>query len=190
MLQVHQICFAFFLGAGHASCSTTSPRIPSGATIAARVQPPPINTSISTPYDEDAIVDIVTELYDVLVQLCYISSYDIARSSSTGEHAINETLCKMLHLEPTVVSLMKWLSERHPNGIEYGPFPSPVPIATEIRDGRDHKNVDIIDGGNLHFLDYNRQSRYLAEQGFRFVGTAPLAARRMLNMDLLSCPAA
>jgi len=76
----------------------------------------------------------------------------------------------MLHLEPTVVSLMKWLSERHPNGIKHGAFPSPVPIATEIRDGRDHENVDIIDGGNLHFPDYNHQARYLAEQGFRFVG--------------------
>ena len=68
---------------------------------------PPSVIYTKTPYDEDEIAEIVTKIYEVPVELCYISAEDIAWPASTGPHAINEELCKVLNLDPVVISLMK-----------------------------------------------------------------------------------
>lgn len=63
---------------------------------------------ISTPYNEDEIVAIVTEIYKLMVKLCYVSSDAITWPPSVG-HKINMTLCEELHLDPSVVLLIKHL---------------------------------------------------------------------------------
>lgn len=64
--------------------------------------------NVQTPYNEDEIVSLVTELYELLVKLAYIDR-DHIRWSPPGGHAINEDLCRELQLAPEVISLLKWL---------------------------------------------------------------------------------
>lgn len=59
-------------------------------------------------YNESEIVEFVKEIFDHLVLFGYVQAGQI-RWPPTGRHAINETLCNELHLDPSVVSLMKRL---------------------------------------------------------------------------------
>lgn len=65
--------------------------------------------SIQTPYDEDEIAGLVTELYELLVKLAYIGRDHIAWPPADGGHAINEDLCRELHIAPNALSLLKRL---------------------------------------------------------------------------------
>lgn len=64
--------------------------------------------NVRTPYDEDEIVGLVTELYELLIKLAYIGRDHITWPPSGG-HAINENSCRELQLSPEVVSLLKRL---------------------------------------------------------------------------------
>ena len=92
-----------------------------------------------TPYDEDDIAEIITKIYRVLVELCYISAEDIIWPPSADGHVINEQLCRKLRLSPTVISLMKKIP--YPKDIDYACrmelFPYSNPYAGETRSGCD-----------------------------------------------------
>ncbi|CZR66790.1 uncharacterized protein PAC_16691 [Phialocephala subalpina] len=70
--------------------------------------PSPILNTISTPYDENEIVDLITELYELLVKLACFPPDEVTWPPEPG-HQINEVLCEELHLDPAVTSLMKKL---------------------------------------------------------------------------------
>ncbi|KAK2595886.1 hypothetical protein N8I77_013677 [Diaporthe amygdali] len=82
--------------------------------------------NVRTPYDEDEIVGLVTELYELLVKLAYIGRDHITWPPSGG-HAINEDSCRELQVAPEVISLLKRLpyipwdedpDDRNPDGWE------------------------------------------------------------------------
>lgn len=64
--------------------------------------------NIQTPYSENEIIGLVTDLYNLLIKLAYISRDHIAWAP-VGGHAINEDLCHELQIAPEVISLMKRL---------------------------------------------------------------------------------
>jgi hypothetical protein len=64
--------------------------------------------ALRTPYDEQVIVDLFNELYRLLLQLSYFPPWQVAFPLPEG-HAINEDLCRELHISPEVISLMKRL---------------------------------------------------------------------------------
>lgn len=68
--------------------------------------------NLRTPYDEDEIVDLVSDLYELLIKLAYIGRDQVSWASDGG-HAINEDLCRELQIEPRVVSLMKRIPYVH-----------------------------------------------------------------------------
>lgn len=66
---------------------------------------------IRTPYDENEIVGLVAELYDLLTRLAYLDRDQVTWPPPDG-HAerINEALCReQLQMAPEVVALMKRL---------------------------------------------------------------------------------
>jgi hypothetical protein len=69
--------------------------------------PPKSFLTIRTPYNEQEIVNLVTELYELLVELCYVSRSDIAWPPKPNGHRIDEAICKELGLKPEVVRLMQ-----------------------------------------------------------------------------------
>ncbi|GAB7351189.1 hypothetical protein MBLNU459_g1633t1 [Dothideomycetes sp. NU459] len=62
----------------------------------------------SEQYNESRIIALVTEYYQLLFSLCYISAEDID-FPPTGGREIDEALCQSLNLTPEVVSLMRHL---------------------------------------------------------------------------------
>lgn len=64
--------------------------------------------TIRTPYDENEVVGLVTELYELLIKLAYLGRDQITWPPGGG-HALNEDLCRELQIEPGVVSLMRRL---------------------------------------------------------------------------------
>jgi hypothetical protein len=100
-----------------------------------------------TPYNEDEIAEIITNIYKVLVELCYISAEDIAWPPSAGGHVISLQLCEKLGISPTVISLMKKIP--YPKDVDYAsrmelfPYSNPYCYldAGETRSGRDPETV-------------------------------------------------
>ncbi|KAJ5198112.1 uncharacterized protein N7498_007229 [Penicillium cinerascens] len=68
------------------------------------------------PYNEDTIVNIISDIYRVYLQLNYISDWEVAWAPEEG-HAINQGLCEELHINPVVISLMKRLPYLRFSGI-------------------------------------------------------------------------
>lgn len=60
------------------------------------------------PYNEETIVNIISDIYRIYLQLNYISPWEIVWPSQQG-HVINQALCEELRLDPAVISLMKRL---------------------------------------------------------------------------------
>ena len=100
-----------------------------------------------TPYHEDEIVGLMTELYKLLVELCYITDDDIDWAPMEG-HLINEILCEEIGIEEAVVSLMRRLPYHKDNRTYYGffLFPQSKPYRyvddDHIRNGRDPETLD------------------------------------------------
>ena len=100
-----------------------------------------------TPYNEDEIAEIITKIYEVLVELCYISAEEIAWPTSAGVHVINLQLCEKLGISSTAISLMKKIP--YPKDVDYAcrmelfPYSNPYCYldAGETRSGRDPENV-------------------------------------------------
>lgn len=63
---------------------------------------------VQTPFNEDEIVSLVTELYQLLIKLAYIDRDHIAWPPPGG-HAISEDLCRELQVVPEVIWLLKRL---------------------------------------------------------------------------------
>lgn len=61
-----------------------------------------------TPYNDVEFVGFVTDLYELLIKLAYLSRDQITWPPSGG-HAINEGLCRELQIEPGAVSLIERL---------------------------------------------------------------------------------
>ncbi|KAH7388899.1 hypothetical protein BKA64DRAFT_645372 [Cadophora sp. MPI-SDFR-AT-0126] len=72
-----------------------------------RPSTPPIDTT-STPYSEDAIITLLNEIYTLLLKLAYLPPKSVIFAPPNG-HKINVTLCESLHIDPAVISLMKWM---------------------------------------------------------------------------------
>jgi hypothetical protein len=62
----------------------------------------------STPYDETVIVDLIHEMYRLLIIFGSLEPDEVKWPLPEG-HAINETLCQESNLDSAVVSLMKKL---------------------------------------------------------------------------------
>ncbi|KAH8900848.1 hypothetical protein GQ53DRAFT_740700 [Thozetella sp. PMI_491] len=60
------------------------------------------------PYDENIIVNLIEEIYKILILLCYIDAAHVAFAPPEG-HAIDEMLCLDLGIDARVISLMKRL---------------------------------------------------------------------------------
>lgn len=69
--------------------------------------PPTEFLTIGTAYIEQEIVDLVTQLYELLVDLCYIPRSDIVWPPQPHGHRINEAICEELGLTHKVVRLMR-----------------------------------------------------------------------------------
>lgn len=85
--------------------------------------------NFQTPYNEDEIVSLVTELYELLVKLAYIDRDHIAWPPPGG-HAINEDLCRELRVAPEVISLLKrlpYVDENCPYSLHL--FPNSEPLS-------------------------------------------------------------
>ncbi|PYI08566.1 hypothetical protein BO78DRAFT_440486 [Aspergillus sclerotiicarbonarius CBS 121057] len=61
------------------------------------------------PYNEDTIVALISDIYHIYLQLNYIDPSEFVWAPLPDGHAINQTLCEELHLDPAVISLMKRL---------------------------------------------------------------------------------
>jgi hypothetical protein len=59
-------------------------------------------------YDEQKIIDLVTEYYQLLLSLCYLSADDVDFPPPEGRD-IDPELCESLSLTPEVISLMQRL---------------------------------------------------------------------------------
>lgn len=60
------------------------------------------------PYEEDIIIDLMVEIYHILILLYYIDVVDVVFAPPEG-HPIDEPLCAELGIDERVVSLMKRL---------------------------------------------------------------------------------
>ncbi|GAQ35280.1 hypothetical protein AtubIFM54640_002307 [Aspergillus tubingensis] len=58
-------------------------------------------------YSEDTIVNLISDIYRIYLQLNYISDWEVTWPPTPDGHAINQALCEELHLDPVVISLMK-----------------------------------------------------------------------------------
>lgn len=61
---------------------------------------------LTKPYDESQIIALITEYYNLLFSLCYLTPEDIDFPPPKGRE-IDQTLCQSLNLAPEVVSLMR-----------------------------------------------------------------------------------
>ena len=107
--------------------------------------PSPILNTMSTPYNEAEIVSLITELYSLLIKLSYFNYNDVSFPPKNG-HQINEDICRNLHLDSAVISLMKKLP--YINGdLRYGIylFPGSIPYCFlqdgDILESRDPENL-------------------------------------------------
>lgn len=108
------------------------------------VQGPPADFHVSRlPYSENTIVNLISDIYRIYLQLNYISDWEVSWAPPEG-HSINLALCEELHLDPVVISLMKRLPYFRFSGISGDiEFISPYSRAFvylqdyEIRGGRD-----------------------------------------------------
>lgn len=70
---------------------------------------PPLPGS-SLAYNEDEIVALITQIYTLMIALCYISIDDVLfPPHDTGRHILNAARCAELGLHPHVVSLLERL---------------------------------------------------------------------------------
>ncbi|KAE8362899.1 hypothetical protein BDV27DRAFT_146575 [Aspergillus caelatus] len=94
------------------------------------------------PYNEDTIVNVISDIYRIYLQLNYIFPTDVVWPSQEG-HVINEALCEELHLDSAVISIMKRLPYFRASELAADiPFTSLSRAFVyleddEIRDGRD-----------------------------------------------------
>lgn len=86
--------------------------------------------NVQTPYNEDEIVGLVTELYELLVKLAYIDRDHITWPPHGG-HAINEDLCRELQVALEVISLLNRLPYVDEKNCPYSPhlFPNSEPLS-------------------------------------------------------------
>lgn len=77
-----------------------------------RSPPKPVSSIISIPsaYDEDTIVSLIEEIYNILIRLSYIPSNFMQYVPPKG-HKLNESLCFSLNLQPRVIALLKRLPQ-------------------------------------------------------------------------------
>lgn len=61
------------------------------------------------PYDEDDIVQLITEIYQLHIKLCTIEADQVAFPPDGGHYFLHEETCVSLRIDPIVVSLMKRL---------------------------------------------------------------------------------
>lgn len=97
--------------------------------------------NLQTPYNEDEIVGLITELYELLVKLAYIHRDHIAWPPPGG-HAINEDLCRELKVAPEVTSLLRRLphvDEDCPYSLHL--FPNSEPLSY-LQDGDVERSRD------------------------------------------------
>lgn len=95
------------------------------------------------PYSENTIINIISEIYRVYLQLNYLSDWEVSWAPQEG-HNINQALCEELYLDPIVISLMKRLPYLRFSGIS-GDIEFIYPYSRafvyledyEIRGGRD-----------------------------------------------------
>lgn len=95
------------------------------------------------PHSEDTIVNIISDIYPVYLQLNYLSNWEVSWVPQES-HNINQALCEKLHLDPVVISLMKRLPSFRFSGIS-GDIELIYPYSREfvnledyeIRGGRD-----------------------------------------------------
>lgn len=59
-------------------------------------------------YDENQIIDLVTEYYNLILSLCYLSAEEVDFPPPEGRR-IDEELCNSFNLTPEVISLMRRL---------------------------------------------------------------------------------
>ncbi|KAJ5287931.1 hypothetical protein N7478_003617 [Penicillium angulare] len=94
-------------------------------------------------YSEDTIINIISDIYRVYLQLNYISDWEMSWAPKEG-HPIKQAICEELHLDHVVVSLMKRLPYFRFSGISDDiEFIHPYSRAfvyleeSELRGGRD-----------------------------------------------------
>ena len=128
------------------------PRRPSTPT-----PPPPEVPATTEPYSEEAIVSAMTALYQFLIDLDIIRPDQITFAPEAG-HSISTELCESLHLDPKVISLMKWLPypiDRQASWefdlLDESRTP-PYTDDNDIKDGRDPDFPGIGDGPRLDYL--------------------------------------
>ncbi len=80
------------------------PPPPSRFSIPRPPSPPPDTTH--TPYNEDTVVSLITDLYSFLIKLGYFPSSSVIFPPPSG-HTINLKLCEDLGISKEVASLMK-----------------------------------------------------------------------------------
>lgn len=110
------------------------------------------------PYSEDTIVNIISDIYRIYLQLNYISDWEVTWAPPGG-HNINQTLCEELHIDPVVISLMKRLPyfrfSRTASDVEFIYRWSRAFTYLqdyEIRGGRDPDRFEIDDNPRPDFL--------------------------------------
>lgn len=88
------------------------------------------------------IIELLKELYHLLIALCAIEEHQISFSPTSG-HSINVRLCTSLHIDAVVISLIKkipYLKQREAQ-LQFCPFPHGHPFVyiddEEISRGRD-----------------------------------------------------
>lgn len=120
--------------------------------------PPPADISVSrTPYNEDTIVKIINEIYNVYLQLNYAPQRGIVFPPQGG-HDINEHLCRELGLDPAVILLMKRIPYPVASGyaweIPFAPYSRAFVYLEddEIRAGRDPEQADMLEELRLDYL--------------------------------------
>lgn len=99
------------------------------------------------PYDEDEIVQLITEIYQLHIKLCTIEADQIAFPPDGGHYFLHEETCASLRIDPVVVSLMKRLpypKEREMQ-LEFCLLPGGCPLVythyQDIYAGRDTENA-------------------------------------------------
>jgi hypothetical protein len=70
-------------------------------------------------YDEQKVIDLVTEYYQLLFSLCYLSADDVDFPPPEGRE-IDPELCESLGLTPEVISLMRRLPCPREEGVMLG----------------------------------------------------------------------
>lgn len=121
--------------------------------------PPDEFLTLRSPYNEQEIVNLVVELYELLVELCYFPHADIAWPPQLKGHHINEVICEELGLATEVVRLMRRIPYPRDSYLakDFELFPwSRVFVYVEdeeLRNGRDPDNY-----GEECRLDYIKKT--------------------------------